>query len=39
VPGAPPPTAAEVSTGLPPVTSEETPAAALGRLIEHDAEG
>ncbi len=28
-PGAPPPAAAEVSTGLPPVTPEKTPAAAM----------
>jgi len=33
-PGAPPPAAAEVSTGLPPVTPEETPAAALVCLIK-----
>jgi hypothetical protein len=36
--GAPPPTAAEVIPGLPPVTSEETPAAALGRLTDYNAD-
>ncbi len=38
-PGAPPPTAAEVNTGLPPVTPEETPAAALGHRIQYNVEG
>jgi hypothetical protein len=37
-PGVPPPAAAEVSTGLPPVTSEKTPVAALGRPMKHNAE-
>ena len=37
-PRAPPPTAAQVNTGLPPVTSEETPATALGQLTEYNAE-
>ena len=37
-PGAPPPAAAEVNTDLPPVTSEDIPAAALGRFIEHNVE-
>jgi hypothetical protein len=37
-PGAPPPAAAEVNTGLPPVTSEQTPAAALSWFMKHNAE-
>jgi hypothetical protein len=35
-PGLPPPPVAAVSTDLPPVTSEETPAAAFGRLMPHN---